>query len=335
MKKIAILLVNLGSPKSTSVSDVKDYLHQFLSDQRVIEANPLMWKFILNCFILPFRPKQSAEKYKQIWLANNQSPLIFYTQQQTKLLQNLLNNFDSNNNYKFYVDYAMRYGDIELSISKKLDNLQQQQYENIIVIPLYPQYSATTTATVTDEVFRWLLTIRNQPKINYIKDFFDNENYINLLASNIKNHWKNNTKNSTLSPFLVISFHGIPQKYSDAGDPYYNQCIKTANLLIEKLNLSINKNSKITFQSQFGNDPWLQPYTIDSVKELALQGHKRVDVICPGFVADCLETLEEINMENRYEFLANGGQEFNYIPAFNESEAFAEILKELVIKEIK
>ena len=315
--KNGILLVNLGTPDSTSWWDIRKYLKEFLSDRRVIEVNPFLWQIILNLVILNLRPSKTATAYKEIWMKEtNESPLRYYTKQQTiKLKQKL----DEKN---IIVDYAMRYGNP--SIKSKLSKLQAEGCENIILFPLYPQYAAATTATVCDEVYRCLIKMRWQPSLQVIPHYESNEDYINSLVKSIK---KKITEISWKPDLIVASYHGIPQKYFDKGDPYHCYCQKTSRLIKEKfLDIPI----QTTFQSRFGPEKWLQPYTDKMLEKLPSQGKKNILMICPGFSSDCVETLEEIGIQGKETFLNSGGINFDVISCLNDNEDHIHMMEKIV-----
>ena len=315
--KTGILLVNLGTPDSTSWWDIRRYLKEFLSDRRVIEVNPFVWQIILNLFILTFRPSKTAKAYKEIWMQKeNMSPLRYYTLMQTKKLRE---RFDNN---KIVVDYAMRYGNP--SIKSIMTKLQQEGCENIIVLPLYPQYAAPTTATVCDEVYRTLLKMRWQPSLQIIPHYESEPLYIDALVNSI------NKKISELNwkPDLIIaSFHGIPKKYFEKGDPYHCYCQKTSRLMSEKYK---EIPIKTTFQSRFGPQEWLQPYTDKTLEDLPKEGKKNILVICPGFSSDCVETLEEIAIQGKESFIKCGGKNFDVIPCLNDNDDHINLIKKLI-----
>ena len=315
--KTGVLLINLGTPDSTSWWDIRKYLKEFLSDRRVIEVNPIIWQIILNCFILTFRPSKTAKAYKEIWMKNeNMSPLRYYTMMQTQKLSEKLK---MNN---IIVDFAMRYG--SPSINGKIKELKEKGCENLIILPLYPQYASPTTATVCDEVFRSLMKLRWQPSLQIISHYEGNPLYIDAIVNSIKKkiseiNWK---------PDLVIaSYHGIPKKYFNKGDPYHCYCMKTTRLLKEKFN---SIEIMTTFQSRFGPQEWLTPYTDKTLEEIPKQGKKNILVICPGFASDCVETLEEIAIQGKESFVDAGGENFDLIPCLNDNEDHINLLKNLV-----
>ncbi len=317
--KTGVLLVNLGTPDSTSWWDIRKYLKEFLSDRRVIEVNPFVWQIILNLFILTFRPSKTAKAYKEIWMQKeNMSPLRYYTLMQTKKLRE---KFDNN---KIIVDYAMRYGNP--SIKSIMTNLHKEGCENIIVLPLYPQYAAPTTATVCDEVYRSLLKMRWQPSLQIIPHYESEPLYIDALVNSI------NKKISELNwkPDLIIaSYHGIPKKYFEKGDPYHCYCQKTSRLISEKYK---EIPIKTTFQSRFGPQEWLQPYTDKTLENLPKEGKKNILVICPGFSSDCVETLEEIAIQGKESFMKSGGKNFDVIPCLNDNDDHINLIKKLISK---
>jgi ferrochelatase len=321
--RTAVLLVNLGTPAQPTPEAVRPYLKEFLSDPRVVEIPRLVWWPILNGIILNTRPKQSAEKYRKVWMPEG-SPLQVHTERQSKLLAGYLSAADHTN---VRVAWAMRYG--QPSIASVLAQLRAEGCERIVVLPLYPQYAASTTATVVDEVARCLLSWRNQPAIRFVRDFHQDAGYIAALAQQVRDHWMKNG----VGELLLLSYHGIPKRSYDLGDPYADECHRTAQLLAAQLQLPPER-VKVTFQSRFGRAEWLQPYTQPTLEKLAQQGLKRVDVMCPGFVSDCLETLEEINMECREAFLGSGGQQFEYIPCLNESDAWIQALRALALQHL-
>ena len=317
--KAGVLLVNLGTPDSTSWWDVRKYLKEFLSDRRVIEINPFIWKMILNLFILTFRPSKSAHAYKKIWLKErNESPLLFFTRSQAKKLNQKVGTEN------IIVDYAMRYGNP--SIKSKLTNLKDLGCENIIILPLYPQYAAATTATVCDEVYRTLMKMRWQPSLQIVPHYEAEPLYINALIKSVERK----LKNIKWKPDLIISsYHGIPKKYFDKGDPYHCYCHKTTRLIKEKFS---KFEIQTTFQSRFGPQEWLTPYTDKTLEQLPSEGKKNLLVICPGFASDCVETLEEIDILGRESFLKSGGENFDLIPCLNDNSSHIELFEKLVRK---
>ncbi|WP_020653995.1 ferrochelatase [Massilia niastensis] len=307
----AIVLVNLGTPDEPTRPAVRRYLKQFLSDPRVVEIPSRIWWFILHLFILPFRSGQSAAKYRTIWTREG-SPLMVHTQKQANLLDRML---AERGHEGVKVVMAMRYG--TPALSDVLERLKEEHCDRIVVLPAYPQYSGTTTASIWDAVFGHYRRVRNIPELRLVKHYHDHEGYIKALAASVEAHWDNHGRGQK----LVMSFHGVPKRTLLLGDPYFCECQKTARLLAAELGIG-PEAYLVTFQSRFGKAEWLQPYTAPTVQQLAREGVERIDVICPGFTSDCLETLEEINMEVRHEFEAAGGKEFHYIPCLNESPAW-------------
>ena len=318
-EKLGILLVNLGSPDAPTTSAVRKYLAQFLSDPRVIEVNRLLWWLILHGIILRIRPSRAAKNYKKVW-TDDGSPLIHTTKLQTRALQKKL---EDRFRGHVIVDMAMSYGNPSIKVG--LEGLRKAGARRLLVLPLYPQYSATTTAAVFDEVTRVLQGWRWLPDLRIINNYHDHPKYIEALASSIRRQWETKDRNE----LLLFSFHGIPQRYFDSGDPYFCHCQKTARLVAEELELK-DGEWKVVFQSRFGREPWLQPYCDKTLQQLPADGVKNVDIICPGFAADCLETLEEIQMENRDIFLEAGGETFNYIPCLNDDKEHIAALLSLI-----
>ncbi len=317
--KTGILLINLGTPDSTSWWDIRKYLKEFLSDRRVIEVNPILWKIILNLFILTFRPSKTAHAYKQIWMKEtNESPLRFYTKKQTEKLNKKM---ISKN---IIVEYAMRYGNP--SIRKKMKFLQENGCENIIILPLYPQYAAATTATVCDEVYRCLMKMRWQPSLQIVPHYESEPMYVEALANSIR---KKISEIDWRPDLIIASYHGIPKSYFRKGDPYQCYCQKTSRLLKEKFK---DIPIETTFQSRFGPEEWLTPYTDKTLESLPNRGKKNILVICPGFSSDCVETLEEINIQGKESFIKHGGKNFDLIPCLNDSEEHIRLLENLVKK---
>jgi len=317
--KTGVLLVNLGTPDSTSWWDIRKYLKEFLSDTRVIEVNPILWQIILNLFILTFRPSKTAHAYKQIWMNDtNESPLRYYTKSQT---QKLKEKIGSNN---VIVDFAMRYGNP--SIKSKLDFLQKEGCEKIIIFPLYPQYAAATTATVCDEVYRNLIKMRWQPSLQTIPHYESEPLFIDALVKSIK---KKVSEIKWKPDLILASYHGIPKKYFTKGDPYHCYCQKTTRLMKEKLK---NIPIETTFQSRFGPDEWLTPYTDKTLEELPNKGKKNVLMICPGFSSDCVETLEEIAIQGKESFIENGGENYDIVPCLNDNDDHIKMMEHIVKK---
>ncbi len=319
-ERLGVLLVNLGSPDAPTESAVRRYLAEFLWDPRVVETSRPLWWMILHGFILRVRPRTTTAMYKKIW-TDEGSPLISISNLQAQKLEKKLQSTIRGN---ILVDVAMRYGNP--SIANGLRGLRASGAKRFLILPMYPQYSATTTASVFDAITNELQTWRWLPDMRFINSYHDQPAYIDALAKTIINHWSNRDRKPDM---LVFSFHGIPKSYVDNGDPYFCHCQKTARLVAEKLLLKDSK-WKVTFQSRVGREEWLQPYTDNTMKQLAYQGIKTLDVVCPGFSADCLETLEEINIENRELFLNRGGVNFDYIPCLNASDFHIKALAELV-----
>jgi ferrochelatase len=324
--KIAVLLVNLGTPDTADAAGVRRYLKEFLADGRVIENQGLAWKLVLNGIILRFRPRSKARDYQKIWNTElNESPLKTFTRSQAEKLGNTLNLFGNH----ITVDWAMRYGNP--SIESRIRELVAQGCERLLVVPLYPQYSSATSATVCDEVFSVLMNLRRQPTVRVAAPYFDDSIYIDALASVMRAEL---ARLSFEPDVTIASFHGMPQEYVDKGDPYYDQCVVTTRFLREKLGLDENK-LMLTFQSRFGRGKWLEPATIDTVKALAKRGVKNLAVITPGFAADCLETLEEIAVENAHVFKRHGGENFVTIPCLNDSEPGMLVIRHIALRELK
>jgi ferrochelatase len=324
-ERIGVLLVNLGTPDTCDARGVRVYLREFLSDPRVIEDQGLKWKLILNGIILRVRPARKARDYAKIWnFEKNESPLKTITRSQADKLAEAIADHDH-----VEVDWAMRYGNP--SIRSRIDALTAQGCDRILVVPLYPQYSAATSATVCDEVFRVLANMRAQPTLRVTPPYYDDPDYIEALAVSI------NAQLASL-PFqpelIVASFHGMPQKYVDKGDPYQTQCVATTDALRKRLGLDAARLI-LTFQSRFGNDEWLKPYTDKTIEQLGKDGVRRIAVVTPGFSADCLETLEEIAQENAEIFRHNGGEQFAAIPCLNDSDAGMDVIRQLVLRELQ
>ncbi|HZX28146.1 MAG TPA: ferrochelatase [Telluria sp.] len=314
----AIVLVNLGTPDAPRRGAVRRYLMEFLSDPRVVEIPRFIWWWILNLFILTFRPGKSAKKYELIWTREG-SPLLVHTQKQAALLQSQLAARGHND---LTVTYAMRYG--SPSMTEVLDRLKAEGCQRVAILPAYPQYSGTTTASVYDAVFDHYRKVRNLPELRLVRNYHDHHAYIGALADAVRAHWHAHGRGEK----LVLSFHGVPKRTLLRGDPYHCECHKTARLLAQALHLKADEYV-VTFQSRFGRAEWLQPYTQPTLEALARDGVRKVDVMCPGFIADCLETLEEINLECKHAFEANGGEHYAYIPCLNENPVWIEALAEI------
>jgi ferrochelatase len=315
--RTAVLYCNLGTPDSPSTADVRRFLGEFLSDHRVVEIPRILWWLILHGIILRFRPAKSAAKYASIWTPEG-SPLKVWTEKQAKLLQGWL----GQRGYPVPVRYAMRYG--STSIASQLDALKAEGATRVLIMPAYPQYSATTTASLFDAVYTWAAKVRNLPELRFVNHYHDDAGYIAALAGSIQRYWATHGQPDQ----LVMSFHGVPERTLALGDPYHCECFKTARLLAQALGLS-PAQFKVTFQSRLGRAKWLEPYTEPTLIALGKAGVRRVDVVCPGFTSDCLETLEEISMEGREAFLHAGGKEFNYIPCLNDDPAWITALCEI------
>jgi len=320
--KTGVLLINLGTPDSTDWWDIRKYLKEFLSDRRVIEVNPFLWQIILNLFILTFRPSKTAKAYKKIWMKEeNMSPLRYFTERQTFKLNKKIGNEN------VIVDFAMRYG--HPSIKSKIQTLKNEGCENLVILPLYPQYAAATTATVCDEVYRSLSKMRWQPSLQIIPHYESEPMYINAICRSIENK----INEIDWEPDLVLaSYHGIPKKYFDKGDPYHCYCHKTTRLISENLRLKIPIIT--TFQSRFGPQEWLQPYTDKTLEKLPKENRKKIIVICPGFASDCVETLEEISMEGKESFFDAGGEKFDFVSCLNDNEDHIKLFEHLANKYI-
>ena len=323
--KVGILLANLGTPDAPTGAALRPYLRQFLSDTRVVEIPRAIWWFILNGVILNVRPKKSAEKYAQVWMPEG-SPLLVHAQKQTQLLRGFLAQKIKS---PFAVELGMSYGNP--SMQSAIDKLRAQHCDRILVFPLYPQYAASSTASAMDAVFRVLLKTRNQPAIRSIRSYHDHPAYIAALVISVQEHWRINGGKPNK---LVMSFHGVPKAHLTSGDPYHCQCHKAARLLAEALGLG-KDDYLVAFQSRFGKQEWLKPYLANTLKDLGKAKTKRIDVICPGFSSDCLETLEEIAMEGKHIFQSNGGGEYNYIPALNENDAWIHAMTEIALENLQ
>ena len=317
--KTGVLLINLGTPDSTNWWDIRKYLKEFLSDRRVIEVNPIIWQIILNLFILTFRPSKTAKAYKEIWMNDvNKSPLRFYTEMQSKKLSQKIKSEN------LIVDFAMRYGNP--SIRSKIEEMKKKGCEKLIIFPLYPQYASPTTATVCDEVFRVLMKMRWQPAVQIVPHYESEPLYVDAIVKSIK---KKLSEIDWKPDLIVASYHGIPKKYFEKGDPYHCYCQKTTRLISEKL-----KEIKIitTFQSRFGPQEWLQPYTDKTLESLPKEGSKKILVISPGFASDCVETLEEISIQGKESFEKCGGEKFGFIPCLNDNDDHITLLEHLIRK---
>jgi len=320
--RTAVLLVNLGTPDAPTTAATRRYLAEFLSDPRVVEIPRVVWLPLLHGVILRVRPAKSAHKYASVWLPDG-SPLAVWTAKLAKLLAGYL----GERGQPLLVRHAMRYG--QPSVAAVLDALKAEGASRILVLPLYPQYAAATTASVNDAVMAWMQRQRRQPELRFVNHYHDDAGYIAALAKRVTDHWQAHGRGDK----LLLSFHGLPERSLHLGDPYHCECHKTARLLAERLGLAADA-MRVTFQSRFGKAAWLQPYTEPTLRALAAQGHQRVDVMCPGFAADCLETLEEIAMEARAAFLQAGGSEFHYIACLNDQHEWVAALSDLALRHL-
>ncbi len=314
-EKTAVILTNLGTPADNNRREVRRFLRQFLSDPRVVEIPRMLWWPLLNGVILPFRSKTALEAYNKIWTGDG-SPLLAISRRQQQALQQRLGD-------GVRVELMMRYG--EPSFEQVIRRLLDEGYQRLVVLPLYPQNSATTTATSFDHLASVLRKTRATPHLDFISDYHGHPDYILALANSIQEHWKAQGRQR----FLLMSFHGLPQRNVELGDPYQDQCMGTAHLLATILGLAPDQWA-LSYQSRFGRQAWLQPYTSEALAAMADKGLKEIDVICPGFSADCLETLEEIQLQNRDIFLEHGGEEYHYIPCLNDREDHIEMMAHLV-----
>jgi ferrochelatase len=310
----AVLWCNLGSPDAPTAQAVRPYLAQFLSDPRVVELPAVLWKIILHGIVLRTRPAKSAAKYASIWLPEG-SPLKVWTARQAVMLRSAL----GERGHAVQVHDAMRYG--QPAIGAQLDGLKAQGVQRVLVLPAYPQYSGTTTASVVDAVNDWSRRIRRLPELRFVADYHDDPGYIGALADSVRRHWQDHGRGD----MLLMSFHGVPERTATLGDPYAQQCLNTARLLAERLQLT-ESQWRVSFQSRFGKAKWLEPSTEATLQELGKAGTGRLDVMCPGFTSDCLETLEEIAMEGRETFVHAGGGDYRYIPCLNDSAEWIDAL---------
>ena len=322
--RVGVLLVNLGTPDTADAKGIRVYLREFLSDPRVIERQGILWQTILNGVVLPIRSGRKAKDYLKIWnTEQNESPLKTITRGQSDKLGALLAA------QNVIVDWGMRYGNP--SIKSRIDVLMAQGCDRILVMPMYPQYSASTSATVVDKVADALKALRAQPTMRYVPPYYEDPAYIDALAVSIEQHL------ATL-PFkpeaIIASFHGMPQSYIAKGDPYQAQCVATVDALRRRMGRN-DKELMLTFQSRFGYEEWLQPYTDKTVERIAKEGVKRIAIVTPGFSADCIETLEEIAQENAEIFLHSGGEQFSFIPCLNDSDVGMEMIQKLVLRELQ
>ena len=321
--RTAVLLVNLGTPDAPTAPALRRYLAEFLSDPRVVEIPRFVWWPILHGIILRTRPAKSAAKYATVWMPEG-SPLAVWTRRQAEALAAQL----ARSGHHVIVKHAMRYGNP--SLPDTLDALRAEGATRVLVLPLYPQYAAATTASIVDKVLQWATQARRMPELRFVAEYHDDAAYIAALAARLRAHWQAHGRGDK----LVLSFHGVPERSLLMGDPYHCQCHKTARLLAEHLGLP-QTEVLVTFQSRFGKAKWLEPYTEPTLQKLAAEGLKRVDVMCPGFVADCLETLEEIAQEARHAFLEAGGEAFNYVPCLNDDPAWIGALTRLAERHLQ
>ena len=323
--RVGVLLLNLGTPDGTSYWPMRRYLKEFLSDKRVIEVPKWKWWPILNLIILTVRPGKKGKDYASIWNnEKNEGPLKTITRGQAEKLAVRLTGSP-----QIIVDWAMRYANP--ATESRIRALQEQGCDRILLVPLYPQYAAATTATAADQAFRALMKMRWQPAVRVAPPYHDDPEYIDALARSMK---KSLAQLDFEPDKIIATFHGMPEKYLTQGDPYHCQCQKTSRLLREKLGIA-KERWLTTFQSRFGNDPWLQPYTDETVKALAKSGVKKLVLVAPGFSADCLETLEELDVENRHYFEGNGGENYAYLPALNDSEEGLDAIEAVVRRELQ
>tara|TARA_B110000196_G_scaffold101200_1_gene87961 strand:- start:18001 stop:19011 length:1011 start_codon:yes stop_codon:yes gene_type:complete len=319
-KSFGILMVNLGTPEAPTPKAVRAYLKEFLSDVRVVDAPRLIWWFVLRIILL-IRPKPVSEAYQSIWTKDG-SPLLVISKKQAAAVQNRLQEITGSD---IPVELAMTYGNP--NILSASNALRSRGVERILILPMYPQFSSSTTAAIYDKLSDLLKQCPHLPEMRWIRDYHDNADYINALANSVKQQWEQNGQ----AEKLLMSFHGVPERYTNKGDPYERHCRKTAALLAENLNLSAEQ-WQCCFQSRFGREEWVKPYTDHTLKQWGKEGVKSVDIICPAFAADCLETLEEIQVENKEYFLEAGGERYNYIPALNDNPDHIDMLSQLIIK---
>ena len=322
-EKIGVLITNLGTPDAPNRKKLKVYLNQFLSDPRVIELPKILWQILLKLVILQVRPSKSAEAYKQIW-TDEGSPLLDIANRQLNKIQSSFSSKSEN----IVFEVGMRYGNP--SIPNALLKLQKKQVRRLLVLPMYPQYCAATTGSTFDEVTNVLQKWRWIPEMRFINQYFEEKNYIEALSNSINTFWKNNQKPQK----IIFSYHGIPKRYLTNGDPYHCFCLKTTRLVKEYMGLS-DDEIMTTFQSRFGREEWLKPYTSETLKELPKQGIKNIHIISPGFSSDCLETLEELEEENKEYFMESGGESYNYIPCLNDNEDHIDVFVNLIKKHIQ
>ena len=319
-EKIGVLITNLGTPDAPNKKELKVYLNQFLSDPRVIELPKILWQILLKLVILQIRPSKSAEAYKQIW-TDKGSPLLDIANRQLNKIQSSF----SSKNENIVFEVGMRYGNP--SIPDALLKLQKKQVRKLLVLPMYPQYCAATTGSTFDEVTNVLQKWRWIPEVRFINQYFEEKNYIEALSNSIKSFWKKTSKPQK----IIFSYHGIPKRYLTNGDPYHCFCLKTTRLVKENMGLS-DDEIMTTFQSRFGREEWLKPYTSETLKELPKQGIKNIHIISPGFSSDCLETLEELEEENKEYFMESGGENYHYIPCLNDHDDHIDVFVNLIKK---
>lgn len=324
LSRVGVLLINLGTPDNFTYWPVRKYLKEFLSDRRVIETNRFLWWFILNGIILTTRPQKSGHAYEKIWNRHlNESPLKTITRAQSEAIAELFQGYSN-----ITVDWGMRYG--KPPLAERLQAMKEQGHERILLAPLYPQYSASTTATALDKAYETLRNMRWQPAIRTLPPYYDEPAYISALAESIRSHID---KHGWKPDRILVSFHGLPQAYVKRGDPYYHHCTRTARLLREALEAREDE-LVVAFQSRFGRTEWLKPYADITAAQLAQNGCQNLLVICPGFAADCIETLEEIAIRLRQTFISNGGKEFSVVPCLNASLPSLRMLSELIRREL-
>lgn len=319
----AVLLVNLGTPAAPTQDAVRDYLAEFLSDPRIVESPRWLWWPVLHGYILRTRPRRSAEAYAKVW-RDDGSPLLVFSE---RLAEAVRAELERRSSGQVAVALAMTYG--EPSIRTVVKELMERGVRRLLVLPLFPQYSATSSGAALDAVMRMMMRLRWQPQLRTIDDYHADAGYLAALAASVQAHWANHGRGQK----LLMSFHGIPQQYVEAGDPYPEQCRETARRLGDALGVPEDQ-LVVTFQSRLGRRPWLRPYTDETIEELARQGVEALDVLCPGFAVDCLETLEEVALRYRTTFLTNGGKQFRYIPALNDSRAHATALADIAMRQL-
>lgn len=324
-ERIGLLITNLGTPSAPTASALRKYFAEFLWDPRVVEYPRILWWMILHFIILRIRPRIKARSYAKIWTEQG-SPLMVVTRAQLSKLKEAFR--QQHNMEDIELDFAMRYG--EPSIQSVIYNMQQKNVTRLLVLPLYPQYSGSTAGSTFDAVAAALSKLRWMPELRFVNQYADNSAYIDACAARIQQHWQQNPRGE----MLIFSFHGLPKRFLISGDPYHCQCHKTARLIAQKLNLE-DQQWQLTFQSRFGKEEWLQPYTDKTLEALPKQGVESVDVFCPGFAADCIETLEEIDMENREIFLQAGGKQFQYIAALNDSPEHIDALSKIALSHMR